>query len=165
MRLFHQFTHRSSKLPPVGQSFQQILTGLHDLNDSIVPRVQFDFRDFPDASGIDLLQVRACERATKKFPDLAAFAVGPKRTTNLNSSHTPPAASQLVANETLQGVANGIPRSFPLHRAMFLFDRIPWFKKPIDAPVICDSDDFDYGCHRYFSSCIILRDDWCHPTP
>ncbi|RIK82875.1 MAG: hypothetical protein DCC68_05005 [Planctomycetota bacterium] len=79
-----------------------------------------------------------------------------------NAAVLPPSDS--ADTDTLLGVANGIPRSFPFGNAMFLFDRIPWFGKVIEQPPILRHQGFVSSLGPYYySSCIVLREDWDYP--
>jgi len=135
MRLFRLLRYRLSKAESVGALFMQAREVAEDTGSHQYP-VLFYLADYV-GSGMPG-SISAVARIIKRFPTLAQFATGagtdfrlpPRSLSNLPApwvEANPGARGGGVDAEVLGSIAQGVPRSFPLVYAAFVFDRIDWF--------------------------------------
>jgi hypothetical protein len=124
LRLFAHYAYRLTKADTTGLLFERVLRTLEG-----TPPVQFLLEDYPDASGIP--------RVMKRFPALAPFehralhAAGHTMVHLVHlearfREHVPGGLRTGIDVPCLASIANGIPRSFPVHNAVFYFADVPW---------------------------------------
>jgi hypothetical protein len=135
LRLFAHHAYRLTKAETTGSVFGRVLRTMDRS-----PRVQFLLADFASAT-------TGVKRALKRFPALAPFERRARHPAGLDlvhlvnldarfREHAPGLPAAGLDAASLADLANGIPRSFPVHGAVFYFPDVPWADVREDDPVV-----------------------------
>jgi hypothetical protein len=135
VRLFAQYPYRLTRADTTGSLFERVRRTLEGS-----PTVQFLLEDSPEGTGM--------ARVLKRFPELAPFRRTAQDITGRTlvhvvhldarfRDHAPEGPVAGVDAAMLANLANGIPRSFPVHNAVFYFPEVSWAgvtaREPVDA--------------------------------
>ena len=133
MRLFAHYAYRLTKADTTGSLFERVLRTLEG-----PPPVQFLLEDYADGSGVP--RVKKCFPALASFERSAVHAAGCAlvHLVHLDArfrEHVPGGPPKGIDTASVAEIANGIPRSLPVHNAVFYFADVPWAGVSAQDPI------------------------------
>ncbi len=160
MRLFKQVIYKLAKNETPFILIDRVKFVLSELNcTNISSKLYLENH----ASGISYVQ-----RAIKKFPALREFYSEknyPDTISNLDGYwdvEEPCIRTNSIPYDVMDGIARGIPKSYPFNYTVLIFDHIDWFGTGIvnTEPVITAKHPHPRRLGEYLSSSITILSDW-----
>jgi hypothetical protein len=172
MRIFKINTHRI-------ENNENLISIFAKSKEVVTKTNSYDFRRLFYFSDSGLGKISATKRAIKKFPLLEKFEYyAPEENVALPAHYVlsnlskkewqesnPNGINDDIDLEILEGVASGIPRSFPFYFATFVFDKVDWF---LDGKIANMPSAIGEGLPSaryptgtgYFSPSILFQSNW-----